>query len=593
MPTIPVDKEDLFKLLGRSYTTEEFDELCFQFGIELDEDTTEDVKGTDERPQLKIEVPANRYDMLCIEGIAQALNEFLGNSESPKYTLNPAKPEISLTIKESTLPIRQYAASAILRNVVLDERAYESFIALQDKLHSNLCRNRTLVAIGTHDLDTLTPPFTYEALAPKDINFVPLNQTKEMNGEELMEFYEKDKNIGKFLHIIKDSPVYPVMLDANRTVASLPPIINSDHSKISLNTRNVWIDVTGTDRTKTEIVINQLVAMFSRYCKVPFEIEPVEIISEHNGQSRVCPNVTPRTAQAEISYINSCVGLDYSGDEISKLLKKMSLDAATSASEKDAIDVKIPITRSDILHQCDIMEDVAIAYGYDNLKKTKPQQSESLVAAPLPVNKVADILRLTSSQAGYLEVMPLTLSSHDENFGWLKQKDDGTTAVKLENPKTIEYQVVRTTLLPGILKTIKENRKHSLPIKVFECGDIVLKDDKLERGAFNQRNWAAIYAGKTSGFEMVQGLLGKIMQTMRTPWLEKPSEDKRRGYWIEEDKENPTFFPGRGAKIFFRSADNGEAQVIGSLGVLHPEVMNNFDIPYAASSVEINAEVFL
>lgn len=593
MPTIPVDKEDLFKLLGRSYTTEEFDELCFQFGIELDEDTTEDVKGTDERPQLKIEVPANRYDMLCIEGIAQALNEFLGNSESPKYTLNPVKPEISLTIKESTLPIRQYAASAILRNVVLDERSYESFIALQDKLHSNLCRNRTLVAIGTHDLDTLTPPFTYEALAPKDINFIPLNQTKEINGEELMEFYEKDKNIGKFLHIIKDSPVYPVMLDANRTVASLPPIINSDHSKISLNTRNVWIDVTGTDKTKTEIVINQLVAMFSRYCKTPFEIEPVQIISEHNGETRVCPNVTPRTAQAEIPYINSCVGLDYFGEEISKLLKKMSLDASTSTSDKEIIDVKIPITRSDILHQCDIMEDVAIAYGYDNLKKTKPQQTESLVAAPLPVNKVADILRLASSQAGYLEVMPLTLSSHDENFGWLKQKDDGTTAVKLENPKTIEYQVVRTTLLPGILKTIKENRKHSLPIKVFECGDIVLKDDKLERGAFNQRNWAAIYAGKTSGFEMVQGLLGKIMQTMRTPWLEKPQEDKRRGYWIEEDKENPTFFPGRGAKVFFRSAENGEGKVIGKLGVLHPEVMNNFDIPYAASSVEINAEVFL
>lgn len=106
-----------------------------------------------------------------------------------------------------------------------------------------------------------------------------MNQTKEINGEELMEFYEKDKNIGKFLHIIKDSPVYPVMLDANRTVASLPPIINSDHSKISLNTRNVWIDVTGTDKTKTEIVINQLVAMFSRYCKTPFEIEPVQIIS--------------------------------------------------------------------------------------------------------------------------------------------------------------------------------------------------------------------------------------------------------------------------------------------------------------------------
>ncbi|EGW34451.1 phenylalanyl-tRNA synthetase beta chain [Spathaspora passalidarum NRRL Y-27907] len=591
MPTIPVDKEDLYKLLGRSYTTEEFDELCFDFGLELDEDTTDDCQG-DERPQLKIEVPANRYDMLCIEGIAQALNEFLGNVEPPKYTLNPAKPVTSLTIKESTLPIRQYAASAILRNVTFDERTYDSFIAFQDKLHTNLCRNRTLVAIGTHDLDTLTPPFTYEALAPEDIKFKPLNQDKEMNGHELMEFYEKDKNLGKYLHIIRDSPVYPVMLDANRTVASMPPIINSDHSKITLNTKNVWIDVTGTDKTKTEVVIEQIVAMFSRYCKTPFEIEPLDIISEHNNESRITPNIAPRVAQAEISYINSCLGLDYSGEEISKLLKKMALEASQSKEDKDLIDVKVPITRSDVLHQCDIMEDAAIAYGYNNLTKTKPK-GESLVAAPLPINKVADILRLASAQAGYLEVMPLTLCSHDENFKFLRQSDDGTKAVKLANPKTIEYQVVRTTLLPGILKTIKENRKHSLPIKVFESGDIVLKNPKLERKAFNQRNWCAIYAGKTSGFEYVQGLLGKIMQTMRTEWLENPKENKGRGYWIEEDKDNATFFPGRGAKIFFRAHEGGEDQHIGALGVLHPEVMTSFEIPYAASSVEINAEVFL
>lgn len=591
MPTIGVDKEDLFQLLGRSYTTEEFDELCFQFGIELDEDTTEECQG-DERPQLKIEVPANRYDMLCIEGIAQALNEFLGNEQPPKYTLNPLKPEISLTIKESVFPVRQYAASAILRNVTFNQRAYDSFIALQDKLHTNLCRNRTLVAIGTHDLDTLTPPFTYEGLAPKDIKFKPLNQTKEFNGEELMEFYEKDKNLGKYVPIIKDSPVYPVMLDANRTVASLPPIINSDHSKITLNTKNVWIDVTGTDRTKTEIVINQIVAMFSRYSQTPFEIEPIQIISEHNGQTRVTPNIAPREFKAETAYINSCLGLDYSGEEIAKLLKKMALDATPSTSEDGILNVKVPITRSDVLHQCDIMEDAAIAYGYDNLKKTHPN-SESMVASALPVNKVADILRLATSQAGYLEVMPLTLCSHDENFAWLRAKDDGTKAVKLENPKTIEYQVVRTTLLPGLLKTVKENRKHSLPIKVFECGDIVLKDDKLERGAFNQRNWAAMYVGKASGFEYVQGLLGKIMQTMRTPWLEKPQEDKRRGYWIEEDKSNPTFFDGRGAKVLFRSQEGGKAVEVGSIGVLHPEVMNHFDIPYAGSVVEINAEVFL
>lgn len=589
MPTIPVDKADLYELLGRQYTTKEFDELCFDFGIELDEDTTDDCVG-DERPQLKIEIPANRYDMLCIEGIAQALNEFLGNAEAPKYTLKPETPQITMTIKESTEGIRSYAAAAVLRGVKFDDRRYASFIALQDKLHSNLCRNRTLVAIGTHDLDTLTPPFTYEALAPKDVEFVPLNQTKKMNGEELMEFYDKDKNLGKYLHIIRDLPRYPVVLDSNRTVASMPPIINSNHSKITLETSNIFIEVTGTDRTKTEVVINQMVAMFSAYAATPFEIEPVKIISTHNKQDRICPNVTPRETQAEIEYINSCLGLDYSGEQISKLLKRMSLQAKPNGDK--LIDVKVPITRPDILHQCDIMEDAAIGYGFNNLKKTKAQ-SESLVAAALPINKVADILRIASAQAGYLEVLPLTLCSHDENFKFLRTTDDSTKAVKLENPKTIEYQVVRTTLLPGILKTIKENRKHSLPIRVFECGDIVLKNPELERGAFNQRNWSAIYAGKTSGFEFVQGLLGKIMQTVRTPWIENPSDDKRRGYWIEQDDANPTFFPGRGAKVFFRQSEGAEAQHIGAIGVLHPEVLGHFEIPYAASSVEINAEVFL
>lgn len=587
MPTIAVDKEDLYKYLGKNYTTEEFDELCFDFGIELDEDTTEDC-AEGERPQLKIEIPANRYDMLCFEGISQALNIFLGRQKTPDYKLS--KPTTKLTIDKSTESIRPYAAAAILRNVNFTQTAYDSFIALQDKLHTNLCRNRTLVAIGTHDLDTIKGPFTYEALKPEEIKFAPLNQTKVMDGNQLMEFYEKDRHLSKYLHIIRDSPVYPVILDSERTVCSLPPIINSNHSKVSLDTKNVFIEVTGTDKTKTEIVIQTMVAMFSVHCSEPFEVEPIEVVSEHNEQSRLCPNVEPRTSLAEIEYINSCLSLDLTGEEIAKLLRKMELDA--KPKDDKLLEVIIPITRSDILHQCDIMEDAAIAYGFNNLVKTKPK-ADGLVSAALPINKVADIFRLASSQAGYLEIMALTLSSHDENFKFLRQKDDETTAVKLENPKTFEYQVVRSTLIPGLLKTIKENRKHSLPIKVFECGDIVLKNDKLERRAFNQRNWGAIIAGKTSGFEYVQGLLGKLMQTLRANWIENPKENTGRGYWIEEDTENPTFFPGRGAKVFYRSAPDAEIQQIGSLGVLHPEVMKSFEIPYAASSVEINVEVFL
>lgn len=589
MPTISVDKEDLFQLLGQTYTSEAFDELCFEFGIELDEDTTDSVQPG-ERPQLKIEIPANRYDMLCIEGIAQSLNEFLSRKSKPAYKLTP--PTTTLTVDASTEPLRPYAAAAILRNVTFTERSYQSFISLQDKLHTNLCRNRTLVAMGTHNLDALAPPFTYEFLAKKDIEFTPLNQSSPVTGENFLEFYAKDKNLGKYLHIIEDFKKFPVILDSTRKIASLPPIINSEASKISVDTKNVFIEVTATDRTKAEIVINQLVAMFSHYTAEPFTIEPVEIISKHNNESRIVPNLTPRVMTAEIDYINSCLGLKLSADEIIQLLVKMSLVATQHPTDTNLLNVEIPLTRPDVLHQADIMEDAAIAYGYNNLPKSSIKAGNSKGASPLPINKISDILRIASAQAGWLEVMPLTLCSHDENFKFLNNEDD-SLAVKLANPKTTEYQVVRTSLIPGILKTIRENRKHSLPIKVFEAGDVVFKNEALERRAFNERHWAAIYAGKTSGFEYAQGLLGKIMQTLRTPWLQDPANSTEKGYWIEEDPSNKMYFPGRGAKVFYRHQNGQESKVVGSIGVLHPTVLNAFEIPYAASAVEINAEIFL
>jgi phenylalanyl-tRNA synthetase beta chain len=93
MPTIAVDKAELYKELGREYTTQEFDELCFDFGIELDEDTSESTNPEDQKlpPQLKIEIPANRYDMLCFEGIAMNLKVFLEQQKLPKWTLTAPK----------------------------------------------------------------------------------------------------------------------------------------------------------------------------------------------------------------------------------------------------------------------------------------------------------------------------------------------------------------------------------------------------------------------------------------------------------------------------------------------------------------------
>jgi phenylalanyl-tRNA synthetase beta chain len=184
--------------------------------------------------------------------------------------------------------------------------------------------------------------------------FIPLNQTKQLNGEELMAFYEKDKHLGRYLHIIRDSPVYPVIYDVNRVVCSLPPIINGEHSKITLNTTNVFIEITATDQTKLDIVCNIMVAMFSTYCAETFSVEPVKIVSEHNHVSRTTPSLVTRTMEVDVDYLNSCCGLDESPESISRLLSRMGYKAKPAKGGQQ-IEVLVPSTRADVLHACDVV----------------------------------------------------------------------------------------------------------------------------------------------------------------------------------------------------------------------------------------------
>lgn len=641
MPTVAVDKEHFYKALGRNYTTQEFDELCFQFGIELDDDTTEEVAkaGLGERPQLKIDIPANRYDLLCHEGISRALNVFLGNIPQPQLKLSNPAQMIEVKLSPDVARIRPYFAGAVLRNISFTPESYANFIDLQDKLHQNLARRRTLVAIGTHDLDTIQAPFSYEALPPKDIKFAPLNKEQEYDASQLMELYESDKHLSRYLHIIRDSPVYPIIYDTNRQVLSMPPIINSNHSKITLDTKNVFIDTTAIDETKLSIVINIIVAMFSQYCAEPFTIEPVKVVYP-DGQVKVTPDLSNTRFPASVDYINRCTGLKLSPEEMIGYLKKMGHSATVDpAAPTEKLIVDVPPTRPDILHECDLMEDVAVAFGFDNLPKTFP--ATNTVAAPLPINKLADIVRRECAYSGWIEVLPLILCSHDENFGWLNRKDDGKTAIVLGNPKTAEYQVVRTSLLPGILKTVRENRKHALPLRTFEVSDIAFKDElnEPERCARNERHVGAVYCDKTASFEVVHGLLDRLMLSLAIPRISGKEAKEEKGYWIEElteGQEVGTFFPGRAARVWLRlpkeqynpgaatdakpasegvkekaasaldtvkdalekvlPGKDGEVrgdQAVGLIGVLHPSVLKNFAIDYPCSALEFNLQPFL
>ncbi|KAI6227038.1 Phenylalanyl-tRNA synthetase beta subunit [Aphelenchoides besseyi] len=580
MPTVNVKKRLLDSTLGKSFTQKELDDLFFAFGLELDDVVTEkDDNGRDEEI-YKIEVPANRYDLLCVEGLSRALRVFNDGEKPPKYELRPSKTPIVLKVEKPTKEIREYVVSAVLRNVSIDADAYASFIDLQDKLHQNICRKRTLVSVGTHDLDTIQPPFVYKAQKPEDISFVPLNKDKEYNARDLLELYKNDLHLREFVPIIIDKPLYPVIRDSNGVICSLPPIINSEHSKIKLTTKNIFIEATATDLRKAEIVLDTLVTMFGQYCKEKFTVEPVKVVYEDNRIPETeYPKLTYRKQSVKVDNVNKKIGVKCTADEMVSLLYKMCLSAKVNG--KDELEVVVPPTRHDILHECDIAEDVALAYGYNKIVTQLPEAHT--VAQPFPLNKLSDQLRLGIANAGWTEVLNFVLCSSEDISTKLRRTDGLQNSVKIANPKTLEFQVVRNSLLPGLLKTLSNNRDMALPLKLFEVQDIVTKDTTTDTNTRNQRNAAAIYCNKTGSFEVIHGLLDRIMELLDIPCAQ---QTKDYGYSIK-GVDDPTFFPGRSAEITLKRA-NGETVKLGVFGVLHPDVLASYSLSNPCCALEIN-----
>ncbi len=593
MPTIVVNRNALFKAIGRTFTDEEFDNLCFEFGIELDDVTSEqEMKKNEQNKEdinlstevlYKIEVAANRYDLLCLEGLALALRIFLEKQKMPDIKPINVLPENErqLIVYDSVNDVRPIGLCAILRDINFTDEMLKSFMDLQDKLHNNICRGRKLVSMGTHDLDTVKGPFTYRALEPEHIHFVPLNREEEVNGDGLMTLLKDDPKLGKYLDLLKGKKKYPVMMDSNGIIMSLPPIINSQHTKMTLNTHNVLLDITGTDLTKCEIVLNTLIAMFSVYCKNPFTVEEIKVINEKTGESKTYPDLTPRKFKVDVKYLQTITGIyDIIPEKIIQLLEKMELKAKIINPQE--IEVSAPITRSDILHPCDIAEDLAISYGYNNIKKQLTQTKTH--GMQQPYNKLTDLFRDEMAMGGYTEFLTMALLSKEDMFTNLlsEEKDDKT--VEISYSKTKEFQYMRSSLIPGILKSIEGNKANALPFKIFEISDVVETNEESEVGAVNRRKLCFAYTNTSSAMEIIQGMVDLLMKKIGLCFN---SDNVEKKYTIKKS-ENKIFFEDRQAEIFI--LDNIK---IGIYGIIHPKVLKNFGIKNPVTLCDIDLQLIM
>eukprot|EP01083_Nonionella_stella_P004810 14016_1 len=654
MPTVEIKRKLLLERIGKDekFSRQKFADLCFDFGIELDEVTSQyeqilhekggslpdkikknkkklfqaipELKDADTEELYKIDVPANRYDLLCVEGLTRALRIFEGKEKHPNYRIinkDDEKQMITFTVQSNNCnKIRPYAVGAVLRNINLDDPIkYESLMKLQEKLHFNICRKRELVAIGTHDLDTIQAPFLFDARAPEAITFKALKEAKERTAKDLFAWY-KDKDyqdmngnpicaVKDYLHLVDESPVFPIIYDANNVVLSLPPIINGEHSKITQKTKNVFIECTAKDLTKANIVLNTIVSMFSEYCADAFAVEAVKMIYKSNdGEDKtyITPSFESHEFRTSVEYINKNLGTTLESKKIVDLLYRMGLEVRTNADDENTLLVNAPPTRSDILHPVDIVEDVAIAFGYNNLTFRLPEHATT--GREFVLNTVSDKIREVVALAGYVEVLNWALISKKENFEYMliDEKEKEADMVKLNHPKATQFEMCRTNLLPGIFKIMSANIGQpnvSLPLHLFEVGDVVFCDKNYEVGARNERRLAAVICNRQqSGLEYIHGLLDRIMEQHEIAFLPQIELEKkygnkwpnpangRRFYSIRESNK-PSFFPQRQAEIVV------DGKAVGYFGIIQPKILKNFCIstvtPVIVSALEINIECFV
>jgi len=232
-----------------------------------------------------------------------------------------------------------------------------------------------------------------------------------------MEMLTNDTHLGPYLDIIRNKPLYPVIYDKNGVVLSLPPIINGEHSKITKQTKNVLIEVTGTDLTKSMIALNTMVTMFSEYCHTPFKIETVTTVCQ--GKETRYPIFEQRTVEVEIEYLNRKIGIDINPESLVNLLGRMGIPSILS-NNNHLLTATITPTRTDIIHKCDLVEDVAIAYGFNKIPFRTPKTNT--FGGQSQINYLSDKIRGEVARNGYTELLTFSLLSKDENFDKMLKK---------------------------------------------------------------------------------------------------------------------------------------------------------------------------
>ncbi len=541
MPVIKIPRYRLEQVLGCSLSLEELEDLLFKLKCEI-ESASEDL--------LEIELNSDRPDMLITEGIGRALKGILGIEKGiPEYPIQ----ETDITVRVYPPPTRPYIAVGVVYNVRVDYDFIEELIQFQEKLHITYGRNRKKIAIGFHDLSKLpSNQIYYKEVNIDEVAFIPLHETTSMKAREILETTKQGQEYGRIS--LRKNKYHPMLFSGNHVIA-MPPVINADITRVEPGTKDLFIDVTGTSRDAVEKVLDIIVTNLAERGGV---IGRVKVYYPDHEVST--PTLGVEELRLNVDYVNSILGLELGINDVVEHLERMRFNA-NPINENELL-VKIPPYRVDILHPIDLVEDIAMSIGYENIEPKPPPPT---LPTPLP-NKIkfTNSLRELFTGLGFqeLHLYMLTSSKSLEKLGYKE-------FVKLANPVTEELDALRPTLINQMLSALKVNQHVEMPVKIFAIDDIVLIDESEETRTIEQTVLSAAYMSGKASFEDLQAPLYAALRIL--------------GFNVKTVRINHhLFIDGRVAKIYINEEERGV------IGEVNPEILESFQIKYPVILCEVN-----
>lgn len=536
MPTLNLSISELIKL---SYV-EDLEKIMY--AIRQFKGEVKDIEGDN----IIVELEPDRPDILCVEGLARAIRSFLEIS-FPQFPFSVFK-NPSIEVYVSNVKLRPYIACAIIRDIRIDSNFIKSLMNMQEALHITIGRNRRKVAIGIHDYDKIEPPIIYTEVNG-DEKMVPLDMSEELSLREILVKHPK----GKIYAGLLKGELYPVYIDS-KGIFSFPPVINGERTRVTENTSNLFIELTGIDENAVTQTLNVLV------CNILERGGVLEkVIVKYPTFSKITPDLNFRYMNINLEDFRKLIGLNISMEEAFRLLRRMGYNI--NGVDGEFLKISIPPFRVDILHPVDIIEDMAIAYGYENITPELP--SLMTVGKPSLIEVLEGKIRELMIGMGFQEVITFTLTNiiHQTSLVNL----DNLNVLKLSNPVTEEYNCYRRWITPNLLHFISQNKHVEYPQKIFEIGYVAIP---LDDDILVQRNLAAAIASSKASFSDIKEVLIALMD----------------GLGIEvkvESYRHPTFIDGRVAIV------KVDERSIGLIGEIHPRVLVNFKIEMPVSIMEI------